>query len=275
MEPGATQGILLTMDLKSELQKFGLSDKQAEIYLLLIEQGELRIKELVEVTRIPRSSVYESLKGLQALGLIEKMVEENFALIRPYPLSSIKHNLQDQIQELQSLTTEIETLDKSLQTYKNANQDSSTNIRYYKGRSGARQILWNTFKAKGVLYVYSEWGRGQYVGMEFYRKFVRESQERRVSERVITNSSARVLDSIRTYVGSDISRAKIERIRALSEDQITFKGDTFMYNNIYAQVYLKDKQITGFEIESQQFVDAQRAIFDILWDSATPVSSLL
>jgi sugar-specific transcriptional regulator TrmB len=173
-----SRAILGAMDVKVQLQKFGLSDKQADIYLLLIERGELRIKELVEATSIPRSSVYESLKGLQALGLIEKVVQDSFATIRPYPLDSVKHHIHEQMQELESLTGELDDLQSTLQA-RSGSMHHTTKVRYYEGRAGARQILWNTFKATEILYVYSEWGRGQYVGMEFYRKFVAESIRRR------------------------------------------------------------------------------------------------
>jgi hypothetical protein len=48
-----------------------------------------------------------------------------------------------------------------------------------------------------------------------------------------------------------------------------------MYDNIYAVIYLKNVEINGFEIESQEFVDTQRAIFETLWTDAKPVLELL
>ncbi len=262
------------MDLKTKLQRFGLSEKQAEIYLLLVEHGELRIKELVGATNIPRSSVYENLKRLQSLGLVEKVVQDSFVSIRPYPLDSVKHLIQEQIQDLEGLTSELDDLQNELQARSNS-PHHSTQVRYYEGRAGARQILWNTLKTTNVIYAYSEWGRGQYVGMEFYRKFVAESYARNFREHVLINPTEHALDSLRTYMGTDISRSKPENIRAIDEKHIVFKGNTFMYDTIYAQVYLKDEQITGFEVESQQFVDTQRAIFNMLWDSAIPIQKLL
>lgn len=262
------------MDVKVRLQEFGLSEKQAEIYVLLIQKQELRIQEIVNATRIPRSSIYENLKVLEKLGLVEKVIEENFAKIRPYPLDSIRNSLQEKTLELQALMKDLGLLQKELLVSR-ALSNFPTEVRYYKGKVGARQVLWNTFKASGKLCVYSEWGRGAYVGMEFYRKFVAESKRRLVSERVITNSAERILDSIRTYTGSDISRSKAEDIRFLQESQITLRGEVFMYNNTYAHIFLKDKEITGFEIESKAFVETQSAIFDFFWQSAIPVQTLL
>lgn len=263
------------MEIHGSLLELGLTPKQIDIYLLLLQGGSLRVSDMVRALAMPRSSVYESLKGLFEFGLIEEVVENSFKRIRAYPLSAMRRNLEEKIKDLEEKSSRLDEIEKTIAALPGNDRGLPTVVRYYKGRAGARQLLWNTLKSTDRLYVYSEWGRGQYVGMEFYRTFVRESRKRDIKEHVLTNSLPRVIDSIRTYVGTDISRAKVETIRALDAEQVTFKGETFMYDNIYAQIYLKDEQITGFEIESQQFIDTQRAIFDMLWNSATPVSSLL
>ena len=150
-----------------------------------------------------------------------------------------------------------------------------TNVRYYKGVSGARQLLWNTLKAKDTVYVYSAWGRGRYVGIKFYKSFVNESGEKEIKEKVLINPTKRVLTSIRKYAGSSIARTATKDIRALSEENILIKGETFIYDNVYAQLYLREEEISGFEIESSNFIETQRSIFKTLWEMAKPVSSLL
>ncbi len=51
-------------NIKKKLVSIGLSEQQAEIYIFLLRRSGARIAEISEVLNLPRSSVYEYLKGL-------------------------------------------------------------------------------------------------------------------------------------------------------------------------------------------------------------------
>lgn len=257
-------------DLQKELEKFGLSKNQAHIYLLLVTYKELRIQEIVKLAKIPRSSVYESLHVLFELGIAEEVVEDTFKKIRPYSIGIIKHGLDDQVSYLKKLQTDLVDLEKNINLSSKASATNLTKIRYYKGRSGARQIFWNSLKARGTAYIYSDYGRARYVGKYFYENFVSESKKRDIKEKVIMNTHPDTWQSIKrfNYTGSPIARTKVENLRFLDQKYLDIKGDTLIYDNTYAQVYLKNVEITGFEIESMQFADTQRSLYKILWNMA-------
>jgi sugar-specific transcriptional regulator TrmB len=263
--------------IKKELEKFGLTDNQAAIYLLLIENKELRIQEIAKLAKIPRSSVYENLKKLFELGIAEEIVEDNYKKIRPYPIGIIKHGLDEKMLHLQQLANDLAELEKNIMINSPETSPAATTVKYYKDRSGARQLYWNTLKAEGTTYVYSDWGRGRYVGMKFYESFVAESRKRNIKEKVLINMSPQTRKSIETYVHPDsvIARTNLEDIRVLSKKDFLIKGDTLMYDNVYAQVYLKNVKITGFEIESAHFVESQRSLFETLWRLAKPASEFI
>lgn len=263
--------------IKKELYKFGLSEKQASVYLSLVGHGELRIQEIVNLTQIPRSSVYESLKKLYELGIVEELVDTHFKKIRSYPIGTMRHGLDEKLSNIQRLITDLDNLEKAIALTTSTNSSPLTAVRYYKGRSGARQLLWNSLKAKSVIYVYSDWGRSRYVGIKYYENFVSEYREIGLKEKVLINPTSAALESIRrfNYPGSPIARTRVEDIRALDKKSIFIKGDTFIYNNICAQIYLKNIEINGFEIESQNFVQMQRSVFETLWSRAQPISVLL
>lgn len=263
-------------DVKQQLERLGLSGGQADIYLLLVEHKALRIQEIATRAHLPRSSVYEHLKRLYELGIAEEIVEDNFKKIRAYPIGVMRHGFDEQINDLKRLISDLETVEESIELA-HMEVPSATEVRYFKGRTGARQLFWNSLKAEGITYVYSEWTRFRYVGMGYYKNFAAESHKRGIKERVLINPEPRVLETIRKYIvpGSENFRSRAEDIRVLDEKIIKIKGETLMYDNIYAQTYLKDVEIHGFEIESQQFVTTQRSIFETLWGMAVPVTSIL
>ena len=263
--------------IKEELQKFGLSKTQADIYLLLVTNKELRIQEIVKLSGVPRSSVYDNLRVLFELGIAEEVIHNTHKKIRPYSVGAMRHGLDEKMFHLERLRNDLDSLENTIKIQEQTGSPNSTTVRFYKSRSGARQLYWNTLKAKSTAYVYSDWGRGRYVGVRFYESFVSEFRERKLKEKVLINPTPYALESIKkyNYPESPISRTRVEDIRAVDRKKIFIKGDTLIYDNVYAQVYLKNLEINGFEIESQDFTRTQRSIFETLWDTATPVATLL
>jgi sugar-specific transcriptional regulator TrmB len=264
-------------EARQRLLRLGLTPNQAAIYLVLVTYKELRIQDIARLAHLPRSTVYEGLKKLYKLGLAEEVVNDHFKTVRPYPLGVIRHGLQDKISNLQKLAHDLDSVEEAIQIATARAQPSATTIRYYKDRAGARQIFWNSLKTNHIVYVYSEWGRGTYVGMKFYERFVAESRDRGIKERVLINPTPHALESIRKYTfpGSTIARTSIEDIRAVDEEVMAIKGETLIYDVIFAQVYLKTSQINGFEVESQAFSQSQRSLYESLWERATPIRRFL
>lgn len=264
----------MSSDVSQRLMRLGLSEHQAAIYLLLTQHEGLRIQEIVTLTTIPRSSVYEHLRLLQENGLIERVIGDNFVRVTAYPLDAVRHQLAQQIGELQELTDDLDDLEKTLSLLPGS-QAANITVRYYKGRAGARQLFWNSLKTSNMVYVLSSFGRSQFVGKKFYMDFVSQSFKRGITESVITNPTERALGLIKRDAGTPLARTDGANVRVLDEAQIHIHGDTLMYDNIYAHVYFDAEEINGFEIESREFVDTQRAIFETLWKLAKPVKELL
>lgn len=260
-------------DLQTKLQMLGLSLNQATIYLLLIEYGNLRIQEISKLAHIPRSSVYENLSALRDLGLIEEIVQDNFKLIRPYPLTAMEYGLHEKISKLQKQSNSLSQVEKALSTVSGQHTSSSPmTIRYYKGVAGARQLFWNTLKATDTVCVYSAFGRSKFLGVKYYENFVSESAARGIKELVLINPTERALGLIKRDTGSSLARTSPSNIYTLDEIHISIKGETFIYGDIYANVYLDDNEIHGFEIESRHFAETQRSIFKTLLNIATPLT---
>ncbi len=53
------------------LRSFGLGEYEARILIALIAEGELTAKEIAELSAVPRTSVYEVVRGLMAKGLVQ------------------------------------------------------------------------------------------------------------------------------------------------------------------------------------------------------------
>lgn len=265
----------LEVNLNNALQEFGLTDQQSKIYLLLIKHKELRIHEIVKLSGIPRSSVYENLDNLFVLGLIEENIEDSYKKFRAYPITSLGHRLDEEIRELKQKSIKLSKLENLIADEFTEPASNAFHIRNYSGKSGARQLFWNTLKAKGPVDVYSEWGRSKYLGVRFYERFVTQSLNKNIVERVIIAKSDKTFKLVQEHLGSSVSRTKPNSVRVIVDGSIKITGETFIYDNIFAQVYLKNGEIHGFEIENPHFVKSQKSIFRYLWQTASPLSEHL
>src|SRR5438270_13989247 len=111
--------------IQQELVKLGLTETQAKIYALLVEYEEMRIQDIVKLAGIPRSSVYENLKKLYELGIAEEIVDHSHKKIRPYPIGTMRHGIDEKVLYLRKLSSDIEELEKSI-AIKGANTPDST-----------------------------------------------------------------------------------------------------------------------------------------------------
>lgn len=254
--------------IQKDLEKFGLSQNQALIYLLLVEHKQLRVQEITNLTHIPRSSVYENLKALFRLGLAQEIVEENYRIIKPYPVGALHHSLNEKMASLKELSSQLASIEQSFKVDDNETKSATAAVKYYKNKSGARQLLWNTLKTTSTVCVYSEFGRSEYVGKKFYQDFVSQSSVRHIQEHVLINPTERALGIIKKDAGTTLARTKPNAIRTIEQKKLTIRGETFIYDDTYAQIYLDKGEINGFEIESPYFVETQISIFKTLWNLA-------
>lgn len=261
-------------ELQTKLVKYGLNEQQAALYELLTLRGEVRIPDIVKALNIPRSSVYEHIRALQALGLAVELQDGAHKKVKAYPIGNLRHGLDEQLADLQQLAAGLEELEKQLRVP--AGQPApAMSVRYYQGIAGARQLMWNSLKTKNTVLVYSQWGRSRFVGKQYYENFVEASKKREIHENVLVNPGKEMLYDIMAGLGQSTSRTNSEDIRAIEASKIVINGETFIYDDTYAQVYLRSGEITGFEIQSAHFAAMQRSIFVELWANAQPVTALI
>ena len=61
-------------DSKSTLQEFGLTEKEASVYLMLIKSGSSTANEIASKTKVHRVNLYDILGRLQKKGLVSYVI---------------------------------------------------------------------------------------------------------------------------------------------------------------------------------------------------------
>ena len=71
--------------LNDKLEKFGLSNKEAKVYLSLLELGTSVVSDVAKKSQINRSTAYVLLESLAKHGLVSISERKNVRLYTPAP----------------------------------------------------------------------------------------------------------------------------------------------------------------------------------------------
>lgn len=250
------------------LLSFGLNPTGARIYLHLLNRQPRTILELSRELNLPRTSIYDNIYKLIDKGLLEKNIFYKSQKLQASPVELLQTIVDQEKDRVQKLQSDLDFLKTAVT--KTFSGSLNTNVRYYHGRQGYMQMMWNSLSADGETIGYSVLGRIEVVGEKFMTKWFQENINRKIKDRVIINPKKDSLKHLNTN-GQKSFRDKFQKTRMLDEKTLYISGDTNIYNDIFALCFWKQGEIIGVEIENSELVKTQKSIFEILWKLAKPV----
>ena len=100
--------------MKEELKKFGLNEKEADVYLTLLKEKKATASKIAKLSKLNRTTAYLELDNLMKKGLINYVIKNSkryYQPANPEKLLSIleekKEFIKKILPELKSLTSEI------------------------------------------------------------------------------------------------------------------------------------------------------------------------
>ena len=247
------------IDIKQKLNLLGLSDKQAEIYLLLLKQGITSLLGLSRRTTINRTTIYRIVEDLKKLNLVEEVVDDRGTKVKAVKPENLQLLLTQKETELNLLKNHLPDLISVLSAIKDK-PSPSTQVVYFRGLTGLKQLLWNTLKAKtGVVgYGFKDWNVG--VGKEFAEKIRQEYINRNIKSLELLNT----LDQNQSF--TDLNNYKqVYEGRMIPGSVVEIKHDTYIYNDVFAFYHFYQEELFGIEIHNAEIAKTQKQIFEVLW----------
>lgn len=257
------------LDLKQKLTLLGLTDNQAEIYLLLLKQGLTSLLELSRQTSINRTTIYRIVEDLKKLNLAEEVLDDRGIKVKAVPPENLQLLLTKKEAELTNLKSNLNDLITNLSAITDQ-PVPSTQVVYCRGQSGLKQLLWNVLKARGesVGYGYGDWN--QSVGKDFAEKLRAERIKRKIFDREIQNTDQAGPMSNWTNLKD---YHQIYQARFIPRKIIDIKHDTYIYNDVFSFFNFCGDELFGIEIHNPEIAKTQKQIFEVLWQLAKPLKA--
>lgn len=179
------------MDL-AIFKKLGLGDKEAHVYLSLLEHGASSVRNLAAITNLNRGTTYDILKKLQELGLasfFHKNTRQHFVAEDPEKFLKLLLNREE---ELKKAGERIKELIPELKSLQEKGGDKPV-TKFYEGRAGVRFILEDILSSVKDIklkeyYVYSAAGVREDV-YEAYPDFNKKRIKSKIKANTISLSS--------------------------------------------------------------------------------------
>ena len=98
------------------LKKYGLSEKEAKIYLTLLEMGKSAVSDIAKKAGINRSTTYVIIEALIEQGLVNTSEENKVKRYTATPPSNLIRTIEETIEKQNELLNEVNTVLPELET---------------------------------------------------------------------------------------------------------------------------------------------------------------
>lgn len=254
----------MNIQLSSLFAGLGLTKKHALLFRAIARKTSSTPLSLARETGLNRSSIYRYLEDLKAAGLVDEILEPHSSRYAAGSPESLQAIILKQEAKLQIIRDGVPKLIQELQVTRE-NQAAETQVKYFRGVEGLKQMLWNAVGAthEFVGFGFEDWNTS--VGRSFAEKLRLRHIERGISSRELLNT----LDPDYSY--TRISRMEYQRFythRAIDPQIITIKHDTYIYDDVFAFYYHYLNEYFGVEIHNAEIAQTQKQIFEVLWNMA-------
>ena len=245
--------------LKEQLEKMGMADKEAKVYLASLELGSSAVQEIAKKADINRATTYVIIEKLMKKGLmssVEKGKKTYFQTEDPKRLLKL---LEEQEEVLKRKEEEFKKYLPELETLFNIAEEKPK-VRFFEGKEGLIAIREDYFRAKDkdVLGIF---GKGE-------EKNIFTDQERKdaLSERIKKSINLRML-----YTDNEKYKPETEppltASRFVPREKFPLSSTFFIYDNKVSIVSLKGK-LVGVIIENKEITNTFKSIFELAWNGS-------
>jgi len=246
--------------IKAALEKFGLSGKEASVYLSCLELGEATANDIAIKSHLPRTLVYDIFKRLIEKGLASTIIKEKtkrFGVVKPEDL-------------LRMIREKEEALSSVLEEMKKIQQAPSEipKAEVFVGAEGVKSVLDAVLKAKPKeLCVYGS----SATSFEIMPTYIPQWHIRRtrlnIKMRVIYNDVRRARARMKNYPGT----TELLEVRFMPI-KYEFPTSFVIYNNKLIMIYWSREPLTIL-IESKGIAANHKQYFEQLWKIAEVAKS--
>lgn len=243
------------MNLMSGLHYFGLTEKEAKIYLALLQAGEQTAYSIAIKSELKKPTTYVVLEELVRRGIVHKIPRAKstrYEAVDPVELFVVA---RERAEHAEAILPELRALYRTDTTKVKAS--------FYEGLNGIKEMggkLVEHTKGREHIAFYAHQKDTPKVLQEYWKELNAEYAKNNITRRAITTHDP----SINDYLTNKVVPKNSLQLKALSPKKYS--------SNISIEVYDKWTQIIshrylqGILIENPDIAHVMKQIFELIWE---------
>ncbi|MDD4995369.1 MAG: helix-turn-helix domain-containing protein [Patescibacteria group bacterium] len=247
------------MKLEKTLNKLGLSDKEARVYLAALELGPEAVQEIAKKSGVNRATTYVMIESLIRRGLMSSYEQGKKRLFAPEEPNRLFNSLKSAEQEIEERQSALKSIMPDLLAIC-AGAENKPRIRLFEGYEGIISIK-QDIQESGTDYMDNILDMDEFKRIFSGHEFDEQNKKffkSKLNYRCILTSGPleqEILEKFKVFSG----------IRFLERGKFFFPGEIGMYANKSAFLTYRGTMI-GVIIESAEINQMLRAMFSMLWE---------
>lgn len=250
--------------LINRLIEFGMSDKEARIYLALIELEIASVQEVAKTAGINRSSAYVVLEGLKKRGLVSVSDDKNVRQYVATPPEALHQIAESEARKHEEIRKNIDDIVPELRALHKSTK-ARPKVRVFEGREGLIAAFEDSLDNKEkMMRVSSSPGNLAKIIPNYLLQYV----SKRLGLGIKMNGIHPNDELHRSYIVN--SPKNIDTYILVSRDEYKFPADLAIYDDKVGFMSNQDGG-TAIIIESKVIAEVMKNIFDLAWGTAIKI----
>lgn len=254
------------MDLLHHLTDLGLTEKEAKLYLTLLEIGSNPVSSIARKASITRTTAYaalETLKEKSLVSTVEKGGVQQFTPVKPSKLKEYAKNLREQA------TKNYDSIKEILPQLKSLTGDlvMAPKVKFFEGIEGIKTIYTDSIETLSEL-PKTERIKYSYSAAPEVISDLRGFLDDYISLRKKSGIKAKVImphGKLSTAYKKKSKQNNAEVILVPKDIDISIKSEIAIYGHKVAIMSLKPDRLHGVIIDSPEIAATEKAIFELAW----------
>ncbi len=245
------------MILEKSLEQFGLTDKEARVYLAVLELGQDTVLNIAKKAELKRPTVYLILDSLISKGLISILPKAGKTLYlaeNPDYLLTVLEKRKEGLKNILPMLSAMYRIEKQ-----------KPQVRYYEGKEGVKRIYSELRQAKEYILFY---GSIKDISKDFEEELLIPEEIKKMGIQVKEIMTSDPIDL--KYAKRIMRMNNPNHIVRIVKKGVDFALDSAIFDDKIAIVSVK-KDFFGVIIESKDISHSFKVLYELAWQAAKEV----
>jgi len=242
-----------------KLIELGLREKEARVYLALLELDEASVSAIAKKSGINRTTIYDILPDLVRDGFVKRIFGPKTETFKAEPPEKIPLILDKRVRSIQEQSIKAKKLIDQLNLLASKKQ-GKPRISIFEGKEGIRALYDDTLLTKEPI---KSFGSSE-VLEKFDQEFLNDYYRRRAARKVYIEAILGDYPTAHDYQKKD--KELYREIRIVPREAMDIKPEVYIYENKTAFFSFEEK--FAVLIESKDIADALKKLHMLAWERA-------